>query len=242
MINIYAHSDIGVTRDTNQDRFWVAKLEIDGTEAAVVCLCDGMGGLTGGEYAAESVVSVVREFFSDNPYLGDVVPMLEVASTRLYEEALRMPVSASGKKVRMGTTCTLLFMHEGEYTLFHVGDSRAYKLSEGNAEKLTTDHTGWEKAKERDPEAYVDPSQKNKLYNCMGALPRIFVQQESGTYSVGDKFLLASDGFWHFFQESGTNLAEAFRSANGGNLADLVAKCIRAGERDNITAAVVEVN
>ena len=62
-LRILAKSDIGKTREMNQDSFFVSE-ETD--EIKIFILADGMGGYKGGEIASKLAVHNARSFISNN--------------------------------------------------------------------------------------------------------------------------------------------------------------------------------
>ena len=64
------------------------------------------------------------------------------SSLRVVVEAVNWTLySAAQEGTRSGTTLTLLFLFQGEYRIFQVGDSRAYLLQKGSLRQLTRDQT-----------------------------------------------------------------------------------------------------
>ena len=227
-MKILSYSDIGVRRKDNQDNFWCARLEVNGDECGVLCVCDGMGGLNDGGLASGMVIKAVREAILSSSDLEVLKSVLPRVNTEVFNKG-----AESGK--RMGTTCTLLRCSKGKYEILHIGDSRCYRFHDGEVSVLTKDHSAIAKygiSKEENPELYR--KHKNQLTRCIGVKPDIDVDYITGDYSSGDKFLVCSDGFWHYF-DSDTGILDK------GSLKDAVDACISNGETDNITIGVLEV-
>lgn len=154
--DVAAHSSIGEgerPRTENQDNFLLidvngnaAFLEKQQLEAAKVAgwpqghsrlaVLDGMGGHGHGREAAEAAVAgmLAMPACASPEELG---ARLDALHTRLQ--------SAFGADTefgrRPGTTLTLLELPAGgPALLFHVGDSRLYKVAHGKVEPLTVDH------------------------------------------------------------------------------------------------------
>jgi len=135
----------------------------------------------------------------------------------------------------MGTTCTILYCSNNEYTVYHIGDSRCYHISNGYYNQVTKDHSvvkEYNISKQDNPDLYN--KYKSKLTRCIGVKKDAFIDTYKGTYNNGDFFLLSSDGFWHQFEESGYQL-------NLSNLREAVNTCISRGESDNITVSILSV-
>ena len=89
-------------------------------------LCDGMGGHEKGEVASQTVCQSLVKWFEeniiDNSFSDDQLrEALEYAYTELdkYDD---------GNPRKMGTTLTLLYMHNKGVTAAHMGDSRIYHI------------------------------------------------------------------------------------------------------------------
>lgn len=218
-------SDIGVRRKDNQDNYWSAVLSIDGEDSAILCVCDGMGGLNNGGLASKIVVQSVMEAIKEGTPFEELTGVLEQANGVVYD---------LGSEAKMGTTCTLLQCSCGSYKILHIGDSRCYKFTKNSFDVLTKDHSVIKEfgiSRESDPVKYK--KYKNLLTRCIGVKPEISVDYYEGKYEEGDIFLVCSDGVWHYFDKH--VISENILS----DLPSLVKKCIGAGETDNITASVL---
>lgn len=222
-------TDIGVKREDNQDNYWSARLDVDGKEMGVICLCDGMGGMDNGGLASRVVVKAVRDFFKNYTDFKDLVTILNKVNTDLY-------IKSKTEKVSLGTTCTVICCYEGKYEIYHIGDSRCYHRDSNKVSILTKDHTVIEKYKEagRELPPHLVKKYKNTLTKCIGVSNKIELDYYNGTYNSGDLFLVCSDGFWHFLEN------ESFFNSDFYNLHELIKRYIINGETDNITVGILE--
>ena len=224
-------SDIGVKRKDNQDNYWSALATIDGADAGFLCVCDGMGGLNNGGLASQIVVDSVRVAIKSGIAFKELEDVIKQANKTVYELGLE-------SNARMGTTCTVLQCYGGVYEIFHVGDSRCYKLSESDlySEPLTIDHSAVKQyniTKEKEPDLYQ--KYKSSLTRCLGVKPEVSVDYITGSYSDGDIFLVCSDGMWHFLE------GKTYTIADIQDIEGMPKKCISCGETDNITGCVLSV-
>ena len=99
-----------------------------------------MGGAQAGEVASALAASAVTETRSSiPPPRGEerVVALIKAANLRVHQRATA-DATASG----MGTTMTVAMLQaDGTVAIGHVGDSRAYRLRDGQLEQLTDDHS-----------------------------------------------------------------------------------------------------
>lgn len=223
-------TDIGVKRKENQDNYWSALLSVDGEDAGVICMCDGMGGLNSGGLASRMVASAVRDYLKTSIDFYGLKDVIEHANKSIYE------LSNGDKSAVMGTTCTVLLCYNGKYRILHVGDSRCYLLSNHEFNVLTVDHSAIKQygiTKEKSELLYK--RYKNSLTRCIGVKPEVTLDYYEGNYSEGDSFLVCSDGLWHYLEDYDYFEEDLF------DLKGLVQKCMDSGETDNITVGVLTV-
>ena len=104
-------------------------------EAILVGVADGMGGAIAGNVASMTALEAATD--KDPASDVSIVERVMAGNEELLREIDRRPELRG-----MGTTLTLgLFRPDGTLELGHVGDSRAYRVREGEIEQLTTDHT-----------------------------------------------------------------------------------------------------
>ena len=183
-----ARSHVGRIRSKNDDSAYA------GRHLAVVA--DGMGGHAGGDVAsAATVLDMIHLDRAD--YEGD-------ASTTLADEIqtanslLSELVHINPKLAGMGTTVTALLLAEGKLHFAHIGDSRAYRLRDGEFKQISVDHTFVQRLIDEGrlkPEEAETHPHKNVLMRVLGdvdASPEL----DLDTLDVkrGDRWLLCSDG------------------------------------------------
>jgi len=135
-----------------------------------------------------------------------------------------------------GYVCTLSAMVIKSTTahIFHVGDSRIYRLRGKALEQLTTDHRVW-----------ISQGQ-SYLGRALGIKPQLEIDYQTQQVEQGDIFLLATDGVYEHVSEP--DMAGIIRSnADATEGLDAAAKAIvekafQQGSGDNLTAQVVRVD
>src|SRR5688500_6102760 len=96
-----------------------------------------MGGAKAGEVAsAVGVEAVEAAPESTEPAEAQLAEIVRAANRRIYDLAV-----ADESRRGMGTTLTLAKVHGDEVSLAHVGDSRVYRMREGDLSQLTRDHS-----------------------------------------------------------------------------------------------------
>ncbi len=237
----YGQTDIGLKRSSNQDCFYTEGFE-DGRIITIVC--DGMGGVEGGNIAS----STVSKIFTDNvkkrlstgkiSYLEVLPKSLAKANKTLYEKAQKTP-DLSG----MGTTFVCAIYDNGKYYCLSVGDSRIYLFSGKKIKQLSHDHSYVQSLVDSGQitkeEAKTHPN-RNIITNAVGTKPEVdadmFVISEVGI----DGVLLCSDGLCSLVEES--TLQKVFYSSKTPKEAveEYIQLAKNAGGDDNITAVVIK--
>ena len=124
-------TDTGRKRRRNEDAYVC--------EPPLFAIADGMGGAQAGEVASGLAAAVLaRGARGDERGEERVVALIQEANRRVYQRSSE-DAAASG----MGTTMTVALVDAdaGTIALGHVGDSRAYRVRDGELEQLTDDHS-----------------------------------------------------------------------------------------------------
>ena len=229
-----ARSDVGRVRAKNDDSAYV------GLHLAVVA--DGMGGHAGGDVASAATVLDMIHLDKDD-YDGDAETVLadEIQTANsLLSELVHMNPKLAG----MGTTVTALLLAEGKLHFAHIGDSRAYRLRNGEFEQVSVDHTFVQRlideGRLRPEEAETHPH-KNVLMRVLGdvdASPEL----DLATLDVepGERWLLCSDGLNYV---AGHVVERTVRETpNLRECAELLVELtLEAGAPDNVTVVMLEI-
>ena len=138
---IKGNTDIGKVRSANEDGFDFGTFD-DGTAWAVVC--DGMGGVRGGQIASSIVTEMVSDkirkcynkmmpvFSFENIFLSTITTANVIVNDRSFIDT---------EYQGMGTTIAAAIVKDSQACIAHVGDSRVYKLSADGITQITKDHS-----------------------------------------------------------------------------------------------------
>nr|WP_231994510.1 PP2C family serine/threonine-protein phosphatase [Pseudarthrobacter equi] len=229
-----ARSDVGRIRSKNDDSAYA------GRHLAVVA--DGMGGHAGGDVAsAATVLDMIHLDRAD--YEGDAGTIL-ADEIQTANSLLSELVHINPKLAGMGTTVTALLLAEGQLHFAHIGDSRAYRLRDGEFEQVSVDHTFVQRLIDEGrlkPEEAETHPHKNVLMRVLGdvdASPELDLDTLEAR--PGDRWLLCSDGLnyvaGHAVERTvkeTPNLRECVET-----LVDLT---LEAGSPDNVTVIMLEI-
>lgn len=252
----FGATDIGPVRKGNEDNFLLDEA------LGLAMVADGMGGHAAGEVASAAVLTGLRAWLAEHgaalkppgmaagagadpdatwpdPAAGAVRLLqagLAHANASLYAQNRAHNRAGAG----MGTTLTGFWRPSAcaPLVLFHVGDSRLYRLRGGVLEQLTRDQTLYQQALESGLFDNLPP--RNLLLQAVGPSASIAPEVRSHLALAGDVLMLCSDGL-HGSVPHG-EIETALAGAHAGNLgptcAALIEMAKQYGGRDNITVVI----
>ena len=196
-------SSIVGTRMNQQDSYDVYKQPFKNYTVAVVC--DGMGGLAGGEMASKTAARYVSEKLSD----ASEAEKLDSVMVRIAKDAntrVRELKTNDGQSLKAGTTMAAAVIKEGELHWCSVGDSKIYIFKDGIFKCLTNEHNYKflsEQMKNDNSFVYDPNARKDALVSYLGAgeLKYIDINQEPIKLADGDVIMLCSDGLYKVLSE-----------------------------------------
>jgi len=243
----FGGSDIGRRRAINEDAY------LCDDELGLWVVADGMGGHAAGEVASresiDTIFGMVRRGKLSLPLDGDPSEEKARAASRVIEGAVQAAtylVFAMAEldrgKAGMGTTISAMMRFGDSLVMGQVGDSRIYRVRDGQALQLTEDHTliAWQLKQGliTEDEARVS-KQRNVITRAVGS--RDYVQVDTSVWEVcsGDRYLLCSDGLHGYLHLN--EIADALGEGGEAAVRTLIERANARGGKDNITAIVVEV-
>jgi len=245
-------TDVGEVRRHNEDTALIITSAHDGETAlptfGLFILADGMGGHQAGEVASSLAARVVAHHIVRQFYLPILISQEHNTYQPALNEVLVAAVQAANNAVAEqvpggGTTLTCALVLGPRAYFAHVGDSRAYVVTEEGLDQITHDHSLVDRLVElgqltRD-EAAIHP-QKNVLYRAVGQSGLLEVDTPVCTIPHGGRLLLCSDGLWSIVSEAEMlNIVTTAPSLQAA-CESLVAAANRAGGPDNVTAILAK--
>jgi PPM family protein phosphatase len=260
-------STVGNVREHNEDNYFVPGRRPKphrptGTESTesdirpiglpgLFVVADGMGGQQAGEQASSMAVELIpRELFSR---LGG-----NQDDEKLVLRAIRDSVALANQEIlslssietefsNMGTTVVLALFQKDRVFITGLGDSRAYRLRNGQIEQLTRDHSLADALGEAGTIAREEVQThkfKNVLYLYLGSKDARSGPEDVRVMDLrpGDRFLLATDGLTGVVSDH--RLAEVLRTSDDPQRAaqKLVDEALENLSKDNITCVVIHAN
>jgi len=242
---IAAKTDLGRVRENNEDKFEYYVTEdpaVLATRGHVYVVCDGMGGHEAGQIASELTCKTFIDVYVNHPSNDPIFAMTAavVAANRfVLDNARTFP-----KRRGMGTTLTAVILIQDKAYTVNVGDSRSYRLRNGELLRLTMDHTVIEeyvKAGMLTPEQAETHPHKHVLTRAIGGDAEVRPDIEVHDLAVGDTFLLCSDGVMNHVSDD--TLGELLRTKLPAEASwAIVGQALFGGGSDNTTVMVVRVD
>ena len=252
---IYSYvSTEGIVKKVNQDALMIKNAAFRGKDILFAAVCDGIGGLYGGEDASSCVIKTVSDWFEKDfaVLLKNGKGTLDIRASldgclHKVNDAINVEC-AKGRE--MGTTYTsmLLDTYNDVMLAAHAGDTRLYKIYDSDMEIVTADHSVVAEEVRRgllSEEAARTDKRQNQITNCIGAgeTGRMydFIIQKPEKNCV---YMLCSDGFRKMIsgEEIQRTLSPASNPDQGTldrSLRYLLDLNMKRMENDNITALAV---
>lgn len=214
-VSVFAKTDVGRSRDHNEDCFIVADLTRNnaslqpevrehevGPKGTLLMVADGMGGAASGEVASDMATKTVyghlmsewKNDKEDTPqqFAYRLKEAVEKANQQIHQYAKDHPENRG-----MGTTTTAVGILGGHVYLTQVGDSRCYLVRNGSAIQLTKDQSLMQRlvdAGELTEEEAEKSERRNIILQALGPDPKIRVDLTHQDVRKGDVVVLCSDG------------------------------------------------
>ena len=201
---VSANTDIGISKNTNQDGLSVKVINTRQGKMVFAILCDGMGGLQKGEVASTSVIQAFNHWVYNSLPVLCKEPLQDHIIRNQWEEIVSSQNKLIGsygarQGIKLGTTVVVMLLTQTRYYVLNIGDSRAYEIFD-TLHQVTEDQTficREIKLGRMTPEqAALDP-RRNVLLQCVGASDEIYPDMFFGDIKKNAVYMLCSDGFRH---------------------------------------------
>jgi protein phosphatase len=219
-----AASKTGLVRQNNEDAAYSGRW--------LFAVADGMGGHAAGEVASAAVIESLRTHDAD---VGTGA-LLNVLGHAVMEANAEVARRAADDPARfgMGTTLTAMLWSGDQAALVHVGDSRAFRLRDGQLRQITEDHV------------------LGNLVSNVGTLAPVLSRYLDGRpdrspdlglreLRAGDRYLICSDGLSAVVSAEAIGAVLASAADPAGAVHQLVALAEEAGGPDNVSVIVIDV-
>jgi len=214
-VSVFGKTDLGRTREHNEDTFLVADLSTGnaslqpevrnheiGPRGSLFMVADGMGGAAAGELASAMAADLIHRHMATawasdgtataSRFAFRMKEAVELANGRIYAYA-REHAEVRG----MGTTVTAAGIFGSDLYLAQIGDSRAYLVRGNEAIQLTKDQSLMQRlvdAGELTEDEAEQSERRNIILQALGPDPRVKVDLTHQSVRRGDTLILCSDG------------------------------------------------
>jgi len=222
-------SDKGV-KDNNED-FYGALLPQDTmleSKGIACAIADGMGSCERAREASEHTVKCFLNDYLSTPETWSV----KSSGAKVLTAINNWLLSNGGTDSRQGmvTTLSALVFKSTTAHLFHVGDSRVYRLRNSDLEQISQDHRVW-----------VSET-RNYLSRAMGIDLHLDIDYKTMSLELGDIFVMTTDGVHDFVSDGQLKqLITANRSLDEV-ASDIVSQALQAGSDDNVTCQLLRID
>jgi len=241
----------GREREDNEDAFGSF------LDERLFIVADGMGGHNAGEVASVMAVDALETFF--RAYHADpdqVWPHAVDRTMSLGANLLRVGIKVANQRIRaaaaqdrararMASTVVALAVGDSQLTIAHAGDSRAYRVRDGQILRLTRDHSLVEEMKAARPEMTEAEiaafRHRNVVTKCLGSKEDVEPDLYRAALQEGDIYVLCSDGLWGSVSDQKINAIVRDNSEIEAACQLLIDAANDAGGPDNISAVLVRI-
>lgn len=251
-ISAFGITDVGKRRRLNED-YYICDVEWN-----IYLVADGMGGKAGGELASKMAVEVFLERV--NPFLKDediTFPFEIGENDDYFSSIIKYAMQEANSTVHqyglsetsmrgMGTTFTVAIPYKGKLYVGHIGDTRLYRVREGEITQLSEDHTlvhQLVKEGNLSPKEARQHRKRNVITRSLGPKGKIRPDVFSEQIMIGDVYVLCSDGLHQMIEEE--ELFNEFLLFENKGLEsigkNLVFLANEKGGKDNITLVLFKI-
>jgi len=219
-----AASETGLVRQNNEDAAYTGRW--------LFAVADGLGGHPAGEVASAAVIGSLRAHDAE-VLPGALLDVLGAAVAEANREVARQAAEDQARR-GMSTTLTAMLFSGDHAALAHIGDSRAFRLRDGQLRQITEDHTiGMLVA----DSGFLAPV----LTRHLDGRPDRSADLGLRELRAADRYLLCSDGLSPVVDAGAIRDVLASAAAPADAVRQLVGLAGEAGAPDNVTVIVIDV-
>ncbi len=234
-VTVGQYSDKG-RKDINQDfhGVYIPEEPVLASKGIAIALADGISSSQVSQIASEATI---RGFLMDYYCTSEAwsvkksaQQVLTATNSWLFSQSHRSEYRYNKDK---GYVCTFssIILKSTTAHLFHIGDSRIYRLRNNEAEQLTEDHRSWVSKTE------------SHLSRAMGVNDKLEIDYQTQNLECDDVFILATDGVYEFVDTDYINDAIKARPDDLNYVAKIIIEhALEQGSDDNLTLQIIRVD
>lgn len=227
-------TDVGGKRKINEDALLARP------DAGLWVVADGMGGHAAGDVASNAVIHPLQHIPRPDS-LPDFVEAVEDALMSVNQQLRDYSVEQLGGRT-LGSTVVTLILSQHTGVCLWAGDSRLYRLRQGQLTRLSRDHSAVQEMVEAGAitQAEADSHPKsNVITRAVGGAETLYVDSAVFAPQAGDTYLLCSDGLYNEVAEDSIRRKLALDQDEAAQR--LLDEALHNGGRDNISLVIVKV-
>ena len=233
-----AQRSVAGVKPANEDAIGIRipKSTLLNTKGAVAVIADGVSAAEAGKEASETCVhNFLYDYYSTPDSWGvkkSTSQVLTALNRWLFSQGRQY---SDAKKGYVSTFSAIIFKSQTAH-IFHVGDSRIYRLRKGDLEQVTRDHT-----------TYINNDQ-SYLSRAMGLDVKLDMDYRCLDVETGDLFFLSTDGIHDFVKDS--DIRQALIKLNDAKHEDVFDSCcddliemaLSNNSRDNLSCQILRID
>ena len=193
-------------------------------------IADGMSGSDAGKEASDCCVTSFLGDYYSTPESWSVKKagqkILSATNSWLFSQGQQRYGSVKG----MVSTLSILVCKSTSGHIFHIGDSRIYRIRKGDLELMTRDH------------CIQVSAEKSYLNRAMGIEPRLDVDYKSFPLEKGDLFIMTTDGVHGFIAEKALKKIALEVGGLEQRAKKIVQLAIENKSDDNLTCQILSID
>ena len=197
------------------------------TKGVVSVIADGVSATEAGKEASQTAVtSFLSDYYSTHDSWSvqrSGLKVLVALNRWLFSQGQKYTAAEKG----FITTFSGLVIKSASAYIFHVGDSRVYRLRGGELEQITRDH--------------ASPAGNGRRYlaRALGIDVNLDIDYHHLEVEAGDRFLLTTDGVHDWLPDKQLKQLLANSKDDEQTCQEIVAQALEAGSDDNLSAQIV---
>ena len=214
---------------------------LERSEDGLWVVADGVGGHTAGDFASQMIVDAMRQVQIDTSLdkcIDNIEDRLLAVNSVLIQKARE-----EKRQAIIGSTVIVFLVYEKYGVYIWAGDSRLYRLRDGQIRQLTTDHSQVEEYIERgiiDRDEGPQHPHGNIITRAVGVTDDLCLEMEVQEIKKKDRYLLCSDGLTkHVFDLEFQDILQ--QGAVKTVCTELVDLTLARGAIDNVTAVIIDI-
>ena len=203
------------------------------SKGIAVAVADGISSSAVSQIASESAVKVfLQDYYCTSDSWSvktSCLRVLKAINSWLYAQTRSSQYRFNKDKGYICTFSAMVFKSNTAH-VFHCGDSRIYRFHESHLEQLTNDHR------------HTISEEESYLIRALGIYNTLEVDYQALNISVGDVFVLATDGVYEYLNDKHFSEKDLAHAQELDSIAEhLVNEAYQAGSKDNLTLQLIRI-